>query len=82
VEVKGMNIFRFSPEGKVVETWESYDPLKVMHQSIEEELRVARSIQQASLPKEVPTLEGWQIASFYRPARQVGGRLLRLPPPL
>jgi steroid delta-isomerase-like uncharacterized protein len=73
VEVKGMNIFRFSPEGKVVETWDSYDQLRVMRQSIEQELRLARSIQQASLPKEVPTLEGWQIASFYRPARQVGG---------
>jgi serine phosphatase RsbU (regulator of sigma subunit) len=34
---------------------------------------VARRIQQASLPKEVPTLEGWQISPFYRPARDVGG---------
>src|SRR3712207_7818149 len=33
----------------------------------------ARSIQQASLPKEVPTLEGWQIAPYYRSAREVGG---------
>jgi serine phosphatase RsbU (regulator of sigma subunit) len=34
---------------------------------------VARRIQQASLPKEVPTPEGWQISPFYRPAREVGG---------
>jgi serine phosphatase RsbU (regulator of sigma subunit) len=34
---------------------------------------VARSIQQASLPKEVPTLEGWQISPLYQPAREVGG---------
>jgi serine phosphatase RsbU (regulator of sigma subunit) len=40
---------------------------------IEQELLVARSIQQASLPKEVPTLEGWQITPFYQPAREVGG---------
>jgi serine phosphatase RsbU (regulator of sigma subunit) len=40
---------------------------------IEQELRVARSIQQASLPKEVPTLEGWQINPYYQPAREVGG---------
>jgi hypothetical protein len=33
---------------------------------------VARRIQQASLPKEVPTLEGWQISPFYQPAREVG----------
>jgi serine phosphatase RsbU (regulator of sigma subunit) len=34
---------------------------------------VARRIQQASLPKQVPTLAGWQIAPFYQPAREVGG---------
>jgi serine phosphatase RsbU (regulator of sigma subunit) len=34
---------------------------------------VARHIQQASLPKEVPELEGWQITPFYQPAREVGG---------
>jgi serine phosphatase RsbU (regulator of sigma subunit)/predicted ester cyclase len=40
---------------------------------IEQELKVARDIQQASLPKEVPELEGWQIAPYYQPAREVGG---------
>ncbi len=40
---------------------------------VEQELQVARSIQQASLPNEVPELEGWQIAPFYQPAREVGG---------
>ena len=73
VEIHGIAIFRFSPEGKVVETWESFDELGVMRQSVEQELRVARSIQQASLPKEVPQLEGWQISPYYRPAREVGG---------
>src|SRR5918994_1892046 len=40
---------------------------------IEQELLVARRIQQASLPKEVPELEGWQISPLYRPAREVVG---------
>ena len=40
---------------------------------IEQELRVARRIQHASLPKEVPILEGWQISPYYQPAREVGG---------
>jgi predicted ester cyclase len=40
---------------------------------MEQDLRVARSIQQASLPKEVPELEGWQISPYYQPAREVGG---------
>ena len=44
-----------------------------MRQSIAQELRVARSIQEASLPKEVPTLEGWAISPRYQPAREVGG---------
>jgi len=40
---------------------------------VEQELQVARSIQQASLPREVPELEGWQISAYYQPAREVGG---------
>ena len=39
----------------------------------EQEMRVARSIQQGSLPEVVPTLEGWQIDPYYQPAREVGG---------
>jgi serine phosphatase RsbU (regulator of sigma subunit) len=73
VEVKAGTIFRFSEEGKVVETWDYFDQLRLMRQSIVQELRVARSIQEASLPKEVPTLEGWQISPRYQPAREVGG---------
>jgi serine phosphatase RsbU (regulator of sigma subunit)/ketosteroid isomerase-like protein len=46
---------------------------RIERERIEQELEVARSIQQASLPKEVPTLEGWQISPFYQPAREVGG---------
>jgi predicted ester cyclase len=40
---------------------------------LEQDLRVAHSIQQASLPKEIPELEGWQVAPFYRSAKEVGG---------
>jgi PAS domain S-box-containing protein len=42
-------------------------------QRIEQELHVARVIQQTLLPKSVPELEGYQIAVYYRPAREVGG---------
>src|SRR5919112_1782573 len=73
IALTGVTTFRFSPEGKVVETWDSYDQLSLMRQSTEQELRLARSIQRASLPKEVPQLEGWQISPYYRPAREVGG---------
>jgi PAS domain S-box-containing protein len=40
---------------------------------IDQELRVARLIQQTLLPKSVPELEGYQIAAYYQPAREVGG---------
>ena len=40
---------------------------------IEQELRTAQYIQRALLPKEVPTLPGWQLVPVYRPAREVGG---------
>jgi serine phosphatase RsbU (regulator of sigma subunit) len=70
--------------GKIVEEWAEGSDIAQLTQArleqeigererVEQELRVARRIQQASLPKEVPTLEGWQIAPFYQPAREVGG---------
>jgi serine phosphatase RsbU (regulator of sigma subunit) len=40
---------------------------------IEQELRVARLIQQTLLPKRVPDLPGYQLAAYYQPAREVGG---------
>jgi serine phosphatase RsbU (regulator of sigma subunit)/ketosteroid isomerase-like protein len=70
--------------GKIAEEWKGASTLADLQQErlaqverkrerIEQELWVARSIQQASLPKEVPTLEGWQISPLYQPAREVGG---------
>jgi serine phosphatase RsbU (regulator of sigma subunit) len=74
IDERGFSEVRFSEEGKVVESWDSYySQLGLMRQSIEQELSLARSIQQAFLPKEVPTLEGWQISPYYQPAREVGG---------
>lgn len=42
-------------------------------QRIEQELRVARLIQQTLLPKDVPHVEGWEVHAYYQPARAVGG---------
>jgi predicted ester cyclase len=78
---EGIYIHRISG-GKITEEWGIFENLPVMEllaretrerERIEQDLRVARGIQQASLPKEVATLEGWQISPFYRPAREVGG---------
>ena len=70
--------------GKIAEQWGGGTGLSELRglgleqaererERIEQELLVARRIQQASLPKEVPTLEGWQIFPLYQPAREVGG---------
>jgi serine phosphatase RsbU (regulator of sigma subunit) len=69
--------------GKIVEERSQGDVLNIMlpaleqqmreRERVEQELQVARRIQQASLPNEVPELEGWQISPVYQPAREVGG---------
>ena len=46
---------------------------EIERERIEQELRVAHLIQQTLLPKEIPELPGWQISSYYQPAREVGG---------
>ena len=42
-------------------------------QRIEQELHVARLIQQTLLPKSLPALPGYDVAAYYQPAREVGG---------
>ena len=42
-------------------------------QRFEQEMQVAKLIQQNFLPKDLPDLPGWQIEAYYRPAREVGG---------
>jgi serine phosphatase RsbU (regulator of sigma subunit) len=40
---------------------------------MEQELKVAAIIQQTLLPKEVPQIDGYNVAAYYQPAREVGG---------
>jgi serine phosphatase RsbU (regulator of sigma subunit)/predicted ester cyclase len=68
--------------GRIVEEWsadivtpflEEIEQQTRERERVEQELEVARGIQHASLPREVPRLEGWAITPFYQPAREVGG---------
>ncbi len=68
--------------GKIAEEWSATSAASLLEdlaqvirerERVEQELQVARTIQQAALPKEVPQLEGWQISPYYQPAREVGG---------
>jgi serine phosphatase RsbU (regulator of sigma subunit) len=83
VSYKAIVIHRISG-GKIAEEWglttsesellgQRLEQERIERELIEQELGLARSIQQASLPKEVPRLEGWQISPYYQPAREVGG---------
>src|SRR5829696_7342339 len=79
----GIVIHRISG-GKIAEEWgigtigsrlreQLLEQERIERERIEHEIRVARTIQQAALPKQVPQLEGWQISPYYQPAREVGG---------
>ncbi|MDP9494700.1 MAG: SpoIIE family protein phosphatase [Actinomycetota bacterium] len=42
-------------------------------QQVQQEMQVAALIQQTLLPQDLPSISGWGIDAFYRPARAVGG---------
>ena len=46
---------------------------ELQRQRIEEELAVGRSIQRSMMPAQTPQLPGWQFATDFEAARQVGG---------
>jgi serine phosphatase RsbU (regulator of sigma subunit) len=82
VTIEALSIDRVV-DGTIVESWSQMDldelflqqlkQAEAERERVEQELRVARRIQQASLPKEVPILDGWEISPYYQPAREVGG---------
>ena len=83
VAYESMAMHRISG-GKITEEWtlattapklmgQRLEQERIERERIEQELQVARRIQQASLPKKVPTLAGWELSPYYQPAREVGG---------
>jgi GAF domain-containing protein len=45
----------------------------VARERLEYEFHLARQIQQTFLPEKMPEFDNWELAAFWRPARQVGG---------
>ncbi len=62
-----------APAIKVAQLVEEQQAEAQERERLQQELRVAALIQQTLLPKEVPSISGWHIDTFYRPAREVGG---------
>jgi predicted ester cyclase len=54
-------------------SWRSRVAEAQERERIEQELHVARQIQQALLPEATPELDGWELSTYYEPAREVGG---------
>ncbi|MEN6612496.1 MAG: PP2C family protein-serine/threonine phosphatase [Armatimonadota bacterium] len=49
--------------------------LMAQQAAMDRELEVARQVQQAQLPQEIPEINGMKISVLYNPAREVGGDL-------
>ncbi len=43
------------------------------NEKLQQEFQFARNVQQTFLPRELPSLPGWDMASLWEPANQVGG---------
>jgi SnoaL-like polyketide cyclase/Stage II sporulation protein E (SpoIIE) len=54
-------------------TWYSRVREARERERIEQELLVARQIQRELLPEATPQLDGWEVTTYYEPAREVGG---------
>jgi serine phosphatase RsbU (regulator of sigma subunit)/anti-sigma regulatory factor (Ser/Thr protein kinase) len=62
-----------APAVRVAQLVREQESEALARQRIEQELHVARLIQQQFLPKDLPDLPGWHVAAHYQPAREVGG---------
>jgi serine phosphatase RsbU (regulator of sigma subunit)/anti-sigma regulatory factor (Ser/Thr protein kinase) len=62
-----------APAMKVAQLVQEQQAEAKERERIQQELEVAALIQQTLLPKELPTISGWHVDAFYRPARAVGG---------
>ena len=47
--------------------------MQAKRETIEQEMQAARLIKHSLLPKELPSFPGWRLATYYHPAREVGG---------
>jgi serine phosphatase RsbU (regulator of sigma subunit) len=66
--------------GRLRESYVALERTTAERERHEQELRIARDIQQALLPREIAAPRGWAIDTHYQPARVVGGDLYDLLP--
>ncbi|HWQ83380.1 MAG TPA: PP2C family protein-serine/threonine phosphatase [Anaerolineales bacterium] len=62
-----------APTVRVAQLVQQRQAVLLEKERLDQEMRLARLIQQTLLPKTPPELAGWQVALHYQPARAVGG---------
>jgi len=62
-----------APRLRVMQLAHDHDVEARERERVEQEMQTARRIQESLLPKTVPALAGWRLATCYQPAREVGG---------
>ena len=66
---RGLEAYRLAVEN------ERFRKELIRRERLARELEIAREIQSYILPREFPSLDGWEMAAEYHPAREVGGDL-------
>ncbi|MBW4574849.1 MAG: SpoIIE family protein phosphatase [Aphanothece sp. CMT-3BRIN-NPC111] len=60
-------------EQRTAELATSLRQIETYSQALDKELQQGRQIQRAFLPEQLPQIPSWEIAAFFKPARQVAG---------
>ncbi|HEU0003437.1 MAG TPA: SpoIIE family protein phosphatase [Ktedonobacteraceae bacterium] len=68
-----MLVAQVAPALRVAQLAQAQQAQARERERIEQELRTAQEIQHTFLPREVPSLPGWQLVPYYQSAREVGG---------
>jgi len=58
---------------KMTEDLKQAQKVQLEKQAMEKELEIASRIQESLLPKQFPEMEKYEAASFYKPAKEIGG---------
>jgi serine phosphatase RsbU (regulator of sigma subunit) len=64
---------RVAPSVRVAQLVTEQQAEALARERLDQELLVARRIQDGFLPKSLPELADWEMSAFYQPAREVGG---------
>ena len=64
---------RAAPALRVAQLVHQHQSEATRRERIEQELRVARLVQETLLPQELPFIQGWELAIHWQPAREMSG---------